>query len=253
MKRLLHFLARLYPRSWRERYGTEFAALLDDARPRWFDIFDLLKGGLAMRVMRSRISVMAAIFALAGGMAALGVSYAMPKTWLSRAAIDVVVLDGVRHQDAVNSLVGYVGGYVLADDFLTQLVGRYGLYPNVSTPVQRLRKSVMIRPARQNEIEISFAYPDEKMAKVVTDQIVSRFIDGNVQTAVEDAREGRPDLAARSMRLMLAAPAATALLRINPLPAASAGLAGGLVLGILAGWALRRWRAGRSAATPRQG
>ena len=71
MKRLLHFLARVYPRSWRERYGTEFAALLDDAQLRWLDIFDLLKGGLAMRLTRFRIPATAAIFALAGGMAAL--------------------------------------------------------------------------------------------------------------------------------------------------------------------------------------
>jgi hypothetical protein len=29
MSRLIHFLARLYPRSWRERYGAEYAALLE--------------------------------------------------------------------------------------------------------------------------------------------------------------------------------------------------------------------------------
>jgi hypothetical protein len=247
VKRWLHFLARLYPRSWREQYGTEFAALLDDAQPRWFDIFDLLKGGLAMRVMRSRISVIAPIFALAGGMAALGVSYAMPKTWKSRIAVDVLAPDGVRYQDRLKFLVGYV----LADDSLDQLAGKYDLYPNVSTPAQTMRKSITIRPVRQNEFEISFVHPDKRMATLVTNEIADRLFEGNLQIQVEDGREGR--LNAHSMRLSLAAPAATALLRTNPLPATSAGLAGGLVLGIAAGRALRRWTAGRSAAAPGQG
>jgi hypothetical protein len=248
VKRLLHFLARVYPRSWRERYGTEFAALLDDAPPRWFDIFDLLKGGLAMRVMSSRLSLIAPIFALTGGLAALGVSYAMPRTWVSRAAVDVVVPDGVRYQDPLI----FLAGYVLKDDFLAQLARKYDLYPNLSTPVERMRKSIMIRPARQKgEVEISFFHPDKRMARVMTNEIVGRFMQGNVEIQVEDAREGRTDL--HSMRLSLAAPAATAPLRINPLLAASAGVAGGLVLGIATVWALRRWKAGRSAAAQGQG
>jgi hypothetical protein len=239
VKRLLHFLSRVYPRSWREQYGTEFAALLDDAQPRWFDIFDLLKGGLAMRVVRPRISVITAIFAFAGGMVALGVSYAMPKTWLSRAAIDVLVPDGGGYQDRERFI--FLTRYVLTDDFLAQLARKYDLYPNVTTPVRTMQKSITIRPVRQNEVEISFVHPDEKMATVVTNEIVRRFIEGNLEIQVEDTREGRADLKTHSMRLSLAAPAATALLRGNPLPATSAGLAGGLILGIAAGWVLRMW------------
>jgi hypothetical protein len=33
MSRLIRFIARFYPRSWRERYGAEFTALLEDVRP----------------------------------------------------------------------------------------------------------------------------------------------------------------------------------------------------------------------------
>jgi hypothetical protein len=33
MKRILKMLARLYPLSWRGRYGVEYEALLDDATP----------------------------------------------------------------------------------------------------------------------------------------------------------------------------------------------------------------------------
>jgi hypothetical protein len=222
--------------------------LLDDTQPRWFDIFDLLKGGLAMRVMRRKISVIAPMFALAGGMAALGVSYAMPKTWMSRAAIDVRVPDGVRQQDPLK----FLAGYVLTDDFLERLASKYDLYPNVSTPAQRMRKSIMIRLVRQNEFGISFVHPDRSMAGVVTNEIAERFIEGNFEIQDGDARED-PTTRFVPMRLGLAAPAATAPLRTNPLPATSAGLAGGLILGIAAGWALRRRTAGRSAVAPGQG
>jgi hypothetical protein len=55
MKRLIHFVAKLYPRTWRERYGAEFEALLDDA---FLDgagadgrmAFDVLTGAIVMQV-----------------------------------------------------------------------------------------------------------------------------------------------------------------------------------------------------------
>jgi hypothetical protein len=37
MRRFILLLARLYPRSWRRRYGEEFEALLRDLNPRWWD------------------------------------------------------------------------------------------------------------------------------------------------------------------------------------------------------------------------
>ena len=37
-------LLRLYPRAWRERYGEEVAALIDETRPGGFAAFDLLAG-----------------------------------------------------------------------------------------------------------------------------------------------------------------------------------------------------------------
>lgn len=41
MKRIMKFLARLYPSTWRTRYGAEYEALLDDATPRPRDAFDV--------------------------------------------------------------------------------------------------------------------------------------------------------------------------------------------------------------------
>ena len=50
MKRLIRLASRLYPSSWRRRYAREFEALLDDVKPGPRQLFDVLKGAIAMRV-----------------------------------------------------------------------------------------------------------------------------------------------------------------------------------------------------------
>jgi uncharacterized membrane protein YhaH (DUF805 family) len=42
----MNLLVRLYPQAWRERYGDELAALLEDRRPGPFDVADLALGAL---------------------------------------------------------------------------------------------------------------------------------------------------------------------------------------------------------------
>ena len=50
MSWLIHFIARFYPRSWRERYGAEFAALLEDVRPDGRTAANVLAGAFAMHI-----------------------------------------------------------------------------------------------------------------------------------------------------------------------------------------------------------
>jgi hypothetical protein len=54
MKPLIRFAARLYPRSWRERYGAEFDALLNDmgADPRI--ALNVLREAVSMQVLRAK-------------------------------------------------------------------------------------------------------------------------------------------------------------------------------------------------------
>jgi hypothetical protein len=65
MKRLIRLAAKLYPRNWRDRYGEEFAALLDDIHPAGRVAFDVLTGATLMQIRRFR-------------RAATGVSVALP-------------------------------------------------------------------------------------------------------------------------------------------------------------------------------
>jgi hypothetical protein len=49
MRRLLKWASRLYPKDWRNRYGDEFDALLDDAKPQWRDVWDVAIAGVSER------------------------------------------------------------------------------------------------------------------------------------------------------------------------------------------------------------
>jgi len=50
MRRILPFLIRLYPKAWRERYESEFTALLEDVDPGWRTLIDVFNGGVAMQL-----------------------------------------------------------------------------------------------------------------------------------------------------------------------------------------------------------
>ena len=67
-ERLIRFAGRLYPPSWRRRYGVEFEALLEDARSNWRDVFDVLLGALKMQLTTWSFGKMAASFGLAGAL-----------------------------------------------------------------------------------------------------------------------------------------------------------------------------------------
>ena len=60
MKRLIRFVANIYPRAWRNRYGEEFEALLDDTEANGRTAFNVLTGAVGMQIQRFRIVALAA-------------------------------------------------------------------------------------------------------------------------------------------------------------------------------------------------
>jgi Gram-negative bacterial TonB protein C-terminal len=52
MRRLIRWTARFYPKAWRERYGAEFDALLEDMSPSFGDVCDVFRD-----VLRARVSM----------------------------------------------------------------------------------------------------------------------------------------------------------------------------------------------------
>jgi hypothetical protein len=52
MKQLIRFIAKMYPAPWRDRYGEEFEALLDDSGVSSRIALDVLSGAVVMQVRR---------------------------------------------------------------------------------------------------------------------------------------------------------------------------------------------------------
>ena len=82
MSRLMRLLARLYPASWRSRYEAEFDALLEDVKPGWGALFDILQGAAVTQVRTGsvvKIAIFTAVMGLAGLLIGLAVSVGMPE------------------------------------------------------------------------------------------------------------------------------------------------------------------------------
>jgi len=50
MRRSIQLAVNLYPHRWRERYGVEFDAVLEDINPGWREFADILRGALTMQI-----------------------------------------------------------------------------------------------------------------------------------------------------------------------------------------------------------
>jgi hypothetical protein len=78
MKRIILFLARLYPGAWRSRYGAEYEALLEDRSLHVADVFDVLWGAVTMQ-MTSGSSVRIVVPSIVlGVIAAVAVAFTLP-------------------------------------------------------------------------------------------------------------------------------------------------------------------------------
>jgi hypothetical protein len=91
MKQLLRVAARLYPRPWRDRYGREFDALIDDLTPRWEDFFNIIVGALVMQI--SRLAFVPVTIALVGAIVGAAISLTMPPVYASSSQVLVHVPD----------------------------------------------------------------------------------------------------------------------------------------------------------------
>ncbi len=188
MSRLIHFLARLYPRSWRERYGAEYAALLEDVRPNGRTAANVLTGAIAMqiRTWKSRGILAASVFF--GAAVISGLFVAMPNSYVSKAVLKVGSQAGGHEAiDAINALAISVE----SRSGLAQVITTYGLYQRersrmpLEDVLQEMRKHIRITPVDSNAaIAIEFDYSDPHMAQKVTQDLVTRFIDENFQEAV---------------------------------------------------------------------
>jgi len=85
MRRIFRLAARLYPTWWRQRYASEFEALLEDVDPGWREFFDVIHGALAMQV--TTLGTISVVCALAGAIVGGVIAARTPESFGSSATV----------------------------------------------------------------------------------------------------------------------------------------------------------------------
>ena len=226
MRTLLRILARLYPAAWRKRYGAEFEALIEDARPGLGGALNILKEGLAMQVTSWSPSRVLAVSAVAGILIAIGIAYAMPPKWSSTAVIQT---DGQTPE-----WVHTIAETALSRTALTTILHNSGIYrENLKTRseddvLELFKRAIQVSPvpsANGTAFQVRFTYDDPRIAQQVTQTLAGNFIDSNFINA---GANPKPE----TFRLVEVANLPQQ--PINPAfsaKIATAGLAGGMLLG----------------------
>ncbi len=202
MKRVTRFLARLYPSTWRKRYGAEFDELLEDTKPTGRDAVDVLKGAVKMQVTTETFMRTLFAFAVTGALAAVAISFAFPKNYRSQAAIVITPGDDAASEQLASKknqvmwdVMENLTRQVLSRASLTRIIQLRDLYQQertrlpVEEVVERMSRNIVVRPDVSpsgqvlNSFTIAFTYTDPSLAQKVTADLMSRFIDDNVRNS----------------------------------------------------------------------
>jgi hypothetical protein len=189
MRPWIEFAAQLYPASWRDRYGIEFRALLDDLNPGWRELFDVLYGALKMRLTNAPSYLkFAAAFALLGVAAGIITLPLAPRQYVAKAALRITPTEfseaGVPKFDPVPFTL--VEQEALSRSSLSHIIQSLDLYPS-----QRKRYPLLdvINSMRQQDIQfsiaptgntaatvhIAFTYPDRNKAQLLVSAMVAQI------------------------------------------------------------------------------
>jgi hypothetical protein len=85
MKQLFRLAVRLNPSWWRQRYAREFEALLEDVKPGWRELFDVVNGALTMQI--KTLGTIPVLCTLAGAIVGGIITMRTPTVFASSATI----------------------------------------------------------------------------------------------------------------------------------------------------------------------
>ncbi len=195
MRPLLKGLILLYPKSWRNRYGREFGAFLDEVPPTWPTLFDVLGGTLKMQLKSGNLwkaAVAAAAVALVAG-----VTFSvLPGEYRSEA----VIHPDKTHLNAETTAI-------LSRASLTRLILRENLYEKDRSrvPLEQLalglRRSVLIwSDGKDGQMRIRVNAPDATQAQRAAQSIADAFVAAKAASLIDPANlpanSNRPPLRA---------------------------------------------------------
>jgi len=197
MKRAMRLLARLYPSSWRKRYGSEFDALLEDSKPSAHDALDIFCGALKMQMTTWGSGRVTLASTLAGILVAVAVALflALPAHYLSQAVLIVSPADeSVPADESARRLVDRIEQNLYGRDYLASVIHEHNLYwrERLRMPlddvVENTRRDISLvpvpSPGNRNAftVVVQFDYPDPRVAQRVNEELTSRFIEGGLNS-----------------------------------------------------------------------
>ncbi len=254
MRRSIRWVARLYPRPWRERYGAEFDALLADTRAGWRELFNVLGGAIQMQFWQSR-SIWPVVLACAAiGIVVAGALSFAHRQYVSTASLRIVAPPGSNIPAPVE--IDRLQRMILSDSNLIGLMTdpRFDLYRDerrhgmaLLDVAGRMRQDIQIRQTPAS-MAISFAYPDKVKAQMVVRKLSEVFEERSANddrlraTIWERGLPGSQPIPLARLESVHAAdlPGQPNWLKI--LPYLTVGLGGGVLLGLIAVYVGRRPR-----------
>jgi hypothetical protein len=249
MKRRLRLAARLYPRSWRDRYGEEFEALLEDVAPAWGDGVDIVRGAVKVHITSGKSllkfsAIMGAIGLVSGAIA----SFSAPKRHISTGVVRIESDPGADdrfHQAVTEALSRGSLAEIIQRPALNLYPAERSRYP-MEDIIEGMRKDIRVVLRKDGAVEVSAAYSDPAKAEAITRAIMNRLAistDTATRNRASTWQKFWPnDPPPPGQRVVLVSEP-----RSTDQPVASARpvfLAIGTAAGILAGWLL--WRPKRN-------
>ena len=213
MRQLIRWTARLYPAQWRERYGEELDALVEDIQPQWEDLFNVLLGALRMQMTTWNYLKIVAAVALAGALVAGVFAFRTQNRYVSRAVMRIAPA-GRADSDPQKTL-----------DRLQQMTNQILSRRDTALRIQLLQTQGGGAPA----FMISYEYPDQVKAQAVVRDLVASFIEQN-----NTAQRNRPASAVEILEILDPPNLPEQPCFPNRPMIVAVGLLGGAVLGLLA-------------------
>ncbi len=240
MKWFIGLLVWLYPASWRQRYRTEFDALLEEIKPGWHDFFDVFKEALEMHLTIGMLGKHVAVFGVAGALLAAALSFTLRDKYRSEARVTLQ-----NEQGQAAALEGYraelerLARKALGRDSLMTIIEKQHLYESqranksMDEVVEKMRSDIRVVLRSPTSFEVSFDYADGAQAQQTTIDLVGRLIEGHLQFA---------DTSPMRFRLNAAPSRPQTALGPNRAAITAFGLGTGLFVGATVAW-FRRLRA----------
>ena len=205
MKRIAKLLVRIYPSTWRERYGEEFEALIEDGSLGAAVIIDVLWGALKMRVAsRSFVRVVLPCM-LAGTLGAVAISLVVPMEYSSQAIVTAAPQRGpatIPDDLARNNFRD-----AFSRDFLASVIQERNLYPDkrahmsLDGVIGEMSRSIRVSPGLFTHsspvrsfsaqiFAVQFEYSDPHIAQQVNTDLVARFLNTALKVKVAPDSSG---------------------------------------------------------------